>query len=163
MVHSAMCTHLGGCSNHRIQLEGERTEHGRAWEHTSGYPSEPASGDVSARAGPVSSYQHKSHYAPPTPERMSGDKDEIGDIQSSPEWGRKTVSAMDTHGIDLASSRTRRPLPWCILEHRRPQRSRNTHSHRPCRRSRSRAHRPRRRRWGPPRRETSMCLRPARP
>lgn len=94
---------------------------------------------------------------------MSGDKDEMGDIQSSLEWGRKMVSAMDTHGIGPASSRIHRPLPWCILEHRRPQRSRNTHSHHLCRRSRSHAHRPHRRPWGPPRRETSMCVRPALP
>lgn len=75
-------------------------------------------------------------------------------------WMEKEVlSAMGTHGIDLASSRTHRPRPWCTLERRRPRRSRNTHSHHQCHRSRSHEHRHHRRLWGPPRKKTSMCPR----
>lgn len=94
---------------------------------------------------------------------MPGGKCGMVHIQPSLGWGWKVLSAMDTHGIDPASSRTHRPLPWCTLERRKPRRSRNTRSHHQCHRSRSHVHRPRRRLWGPPRKKTSVCPRPTLP
>lgn len=108
---------------------------------------------VWARTGPIRSYQHKSHYGS---RKDAWGKCGMVHIWPSLGWGRKIQSATGTHGIDPASSRTHRPLPWCTLERRRPRRSRNTRSHHRCHRSRSHAHRPHRRRWGPPRKKTSV-------
>lgn len=63
-----------------------------------------------------------------------------------------------THGTGRASSRTRKPPPWCTPGRTRPRRSRSTHSPHRCRRSRSRGRRPRRRAWGPPGGEAAVGL-----